>query len=344
MKISYLGWLGHNNHGDEAMFNALKFYFNRIPNNKFDLIELNKYDYFEYLIVGGGTLLSSYNRIPNKIIEKARKQDIRYSIIGTGVDQIDLPTNADCKDIEISSEGINLLKDNVENAEFVFLRDNKSIEILDSLKIDISKCELIGDLSLLLKSKFNHFFNCTFIPDKAIAINVGKSTQCIYGNNEEKLFVDIIKLCQKITKLGIMIYLFPMWSKDFFIIQEISKSINSSLVKTIPFYYDYRKCISLLSKMDLVISMKLHGLVFSALVNVPFISIAYREKCISFCESMDMKNSYCKTDSANIVNEIFDKVIYTLEYRNNISKHIKKQVDKINNITMQQLEEFTINI
>ncbi len=341
MKISYLGWLGHCNYGDEAMFNALKSY---ISGNNFDLAELRESNFLDYLVVGGGTFLSSYNHIPNKIIENARNQDVRYSILGTGIDQTDLPTDAECKEVRISSRGISLLKNNIDNAEFVFLRDVKSIERLDSFKIDISKCELIGDLSLLLKSNFNHFFDCTFIPDKAIAINVGQTTQCIYGNDKEKLIKCIIKLCKKITKLGIMIYLFPMWKKDVSVIIEISKSIKSSLVQSIPFYNDYRKCIALLSKMDLVISMKLHGLIFSALVNVPFISIAYREKCISFCESMEMEDFYCKTDSENLDEVLYEKVLYVFENRNNISRLIENKVDNIISITMKKLDKFTKNI
>jgi hypothetical protein len=67
---------------------------------------------------------------------------------------------------------------------------------------------------------------------------------------------------------------------------------NDPRVHMIDFNPDPMAVLSLIAQMDIVISMRFHGIIFAAVAHVPFLSIATKGKHSLFCEQERLKNYF----------------------------------------------------
>ncbi|MDF2820850.1 MAG: csaB [Clostridiales bacterium] len=116
--------------------------------------------------------------------------------------------------------------------------------------------------------------------------NVGISVRKWKTEDEMKKFG---QLCDGlIDKLGANIVLIPMqYPSDLIVCEQITKYINHP-ISIIKQRYSSTEQIGIVGKMDLVISMRLHTLIYASLTGTPMLGIIYDEKIKHFLSRINM--------------------------------------------------------
>jgi hypothetical protein len=305
--IGYIGWLGHSNLGDEACF---QLFDKRLRDFSRGTLKAEPFDerfpdQHPFAVVGGGTLLSCFSRPVDCILRVLREADIPYGIVGTSVEQLDLPDICDWPDISIDPAGRDLLVANVEAAEIVALRDNRSQEILWDLGVKRLDLEVVGDLAFLCPPDEVLYSPSHTIPTRAIGVNIGTSHNNIYGRNEAYVMEETVAFVDEITAAGYHVVRYAVWPDDLPVQQVLyDRCSHKSNVLPLPFLDDFRSLAGTVRKLDAVVAMKLHGLLFAAISGVPPIAICYREKCIAMMETMGLGNLAARTDTPNLAKRL----------------------------------------
>jgi len=260
--INYVGWLGHQNLGDEALYIAIRKIF-----RKYSFVPSRCNEYSNINFFGGGTLLPSW-------CKSIRPNKYNY-VFGSGV-----------RDPEFWGRFDSVIIDRLKRFKFRLLgvRDNFSKRMLEEWEID---SEVIGDPCLSLENESNEKRE-----NLRIAINIG-SDGLIWGQDEERVLQEIIKACRTLKKNGYELILVPLNIKDINYINILSSQTGIEVFKN---WSDIDSVLNLLSSCKLMIGERLHSLVFSASVYTPFISLEYRPKCKHFSESVGFSKYRIRTD------------------------------------------------
>jgi polysaccharide pyruvyl transferase WcaK-like protein len=297
MKIKYIGWLGQNNLGDEICYNVIK-----------NLLEKKATEYRKEisiesgmnsgmsgdehaLVIGGGTLLRLASDSRTSVMKFAIQHDIPVYFFGTGV--IDIPYETVDR---ITPEVLEIL-----NRSTVCVRGPQSRKNLADNGFFGAK--VISDPGLLVSPKY-----ASSKESKIVGINIGSTCHNLFGS-EKYVMGATERIIDYLTLRGFEVILFPMWDKDFEIIKQLSRD---SKFKAISWDGDIQKFLDTLSGFKFIIGMKLHAIVTAASLGIPYISLAYRNKCVDFSESIGLEKYCIKTDIIGLAEKVIE-TIGTLE-------------------------------
>lgn len=112
--------------------------------------------------------------------------------------------------------------------------------------------------------------------------------------NESNYITELAKWADHILDRGWEIYLLPMqYPADVSPSQEIILRMNHPAKEDYVFLLNqkmnFREIISVIGNMDFVLGMRLHSVILSAVMNVPFAGISYDPKMDRFVERLDME-------------------------------------------------------
>ncbi|HAS6211398.1 TPA: hypothetical protein I7185_13775 [Vibrio vulnificus] len=310
MKVIVKGAYGTRNFGDDllmlTMFNMISqvecevdfqcpehSYIKKLnPNIKLNSNNTNK-DY-DICVFGGGTQFFNFNS------NKAQKLNFVNKLVGNLVspkrllNTIARKLNNDIKSKANSYIGIGLgpfederakkaVLTNIAKAEFISLRDKKSINYL---KTYVNEMNYGADLcfspqfeSYLLSVKDNR---TQAEPKVGIILRDWENTE--HGKVPEAVIRDVLKELEKKNKDYIFIFFSSVHDKGW--IQFCNK-------------YDYRYIVwnpdqqtvgdflNELASCDIIVSSRFHGLVVSSLLSIPFVSIEIEPKLSLFSEKFE---------------------------------------------------------
>ncbi len=167
--------------------------------------------------------------------------------------------------------------------ETITLRDPNSLDELKSMKVSRPKMALAADPTLILSPAKDEeiqsaFFREGLSEDDAYAAFAMRS----WHNIDEKI-PEIAKACDYVSKTcGLTPVLIPMeYDRDLPIAERIAEAMEETPV-VIRSRHDVHTVIGILSRMKLIVAMRLHALVFGAGAGVPVIGIAYDHKVSGF--------------------------------------------------------------
>lgn len=328
-KAGYIGWVGHNNLGDEAMYYAFKeLLFRRLDINLFAYGNMNKR--FDIAFLGGGTLI---NRSVGylHLFQEAQASCSQSYVFGTGV----------CSDefwrtrprwIDRMAEW----RDCLHRANFLGVRGPLSKQRLT--EHGIKNVEVIGDLALSLAQP-------TVKPKKFrknIGINIGISYGNVWGN-ERSILAFIIRAGSELIKRGWKITFVPMWPPDVGYIEIAAKMISSSKVNIFHDFLSIPKTLDVLENMDVFVGEKLHSVTLSMCVYTPSIMLEYRPKCQDFMASMGLETFNMPTNMLSLkrllhlVEELYDNIPrYQNVLKERIGYYAQKQQQCANAISTRE--------
>lgn len=289
--INYVGWLGHQNLGDEALYIAIQKTF-----RKYSFVPSLLNEYSNITFFGGGTIIPSF-------CKRIRPNKYNY-VFGSGV-----------RDPEFFGRFDSVIIDRLKSFKFRLLgvRDNFSKSILEEWEID---SEVIGDPCLSLENKSHEKRD-----DLRIAINIGSDGR-IWGQDEKYVLLEIIKVCRTLKKNGYKLILVPLNPEDIDYINILSLQTGIEIFRN---WSDIYSVLNLLSSCKLMIGERLHSLVFSASVYTPFISLEYRPKCKHFSESVGFSKYGIRTDEIS-ANKIIEMSYDIMDNWNKMNRILEREV------------------
>jgi len=222
--------------------------------------------------------------------------------------------------------GKSLIKTSLNNYDYIFVRENISFGIVESLKL---KCKsiLTSDSAILLPLKENCLYdivkNSIGVCPGVYAGGIPDKKLNIYINAHAEALDDAIE------RYDVTVYFLPHYIRGFEFddldtcnkIMSTMKNKSKAKLIIIDNVADF-KCV--LNKMEVVISSKMHPAVFSTSEGTPTVCIAYDHKQIGFFDVIGMPDCLISIQDVNYA-RLWNNLVHVYENRAIIR-------DKLNNI------------
>ncbi|MFI3230037.1 MAG: polysaccharide pyruvyl transferase CsaB [bacterium] len=240
----------------------------------------------DIILSGGGTLIQNGTSTRSllyylSIIKFAKIFKKRVMLYSNGIGPVNGIINR------------NLVKMVVNSVDLITLREEFSKDDLMSMGVINPPIYVTADAAFTLKSITDEqaikLLKEEGIPlDKPIiGISVRNWSK---SKNGDKYIKDIAKVCDELIKSGKNILFIPMeYPKDIDTSKKVMYEMNQDayiLKKT----YKPKEILGIIGRMDLIIGMRLHALLFSAKKNVPMIGIIYDPKIEYYLNVLNMPN------------------------------------------------------
>lgn len=326
MRLGLIGWYGHSNFGDDRMLYCIKRFFsdyNFLIADSWDdararINELNQCDYI--LIGGGGLVLRNIGHYID-IIRDFKKP---FGFIGISIEAYH----------RSMTDFFELVK---QKADFLLVRDKQSKEYLQ----DHYKVILGPDLTFLypfevvneVKEEICGFSLRDWYYWKAALLSRNYRAMRFFdkkfpwlANNYPFTRWDPNEAAEIVKKRFKNVLPLPFYFKSS---TNNDKEVLSKYFGNVPSQFD----IDLWKKIRYLIGMRYHSIIFATQCGIPFISLSYQPKNVSFCADMGLGKL-----SVDIykMNELEDKIDYVNNHYQQIRDHLisyrEKSIKEINYI------------
>ncbi|QZY55777.1 polysaccharide pyruvyl transferase CsaB [Crassaminicella profunda] len=235
----------------------------------------------------------------------------------------------------------------LNKADAIIVRDEGSKELLEHIGINrpptyVTTDPVIGlkKASLELGSKILKKEGINQLREKPL---IGFA---IRGWREQDDFID--KICSTADKLvenfHMDVAFIPFhFKEDMKIMNEIEKRMKHQAI-FIRNRYEIDEMLGLVGNLDLLVGVRLHSLIFAAIMNTPIIAISYDPKIDSFMKSLQL-DSLCSKEDLNEVDLILEieKVQKNNEnYKQMLEEKVKNLQEKLKvneKVVMELLNE-----
>ena len=315
------GWLGHNNLGDEALFQAYKELFPGVclcpvtgHREEATLARITKA--FDSAVMAGGTLIGNKG---NFLVRSQRMLNIaRYRFVfGTGVANYEFWEGRKMSGGKSRQYNLSLWCSILEKCDYVGVRGPQSQEML--LDAGLKNVEVVGDPILV-------FADCSKginYNDKTLGLNLGVGGGHMW-DSEENVFKKYVEIASLARKAGWKVVWFVVWPKDYDITRSAAKaSKTDEHIYTI--YTDHTKYMNLVSDLTVFVGMKLHTVALTTCTGVPSIMLEYRPKCRDYMKSIQQEPLCERIDLIN-ADKVWEKV---LEIHSNRERYATKMADGV---------------
>jgi len=352
-KILYLGWLGHNNIGDELLLDIFKKLLLSInPSTKIipvDPIEKRNINlkYFDLVVLGGGSLLRNNDFI--RVCLKANKLKIPVIIWGSGTDiRNKIQSEKVLKQYSIYKKNHNVnnqkfIEENiittVKNSKLCGVRGNITNFLTNSNNVKV-----IGDPGIIFSKIFNNLpenislNKLNLRNENTVLINWGTSYNRIFGRNEKVIEKKLEIAINKLLNMGYKVVIYPIWDRDVRICKNLSNRVNHANLVCINKLYDVYDLARLIQSCKFTINFKLHANILSMSYGKPFICLGYGLKCYDFVESINSTDLYIPTDKVT-GSRILEKVDYINKNYEKIQDRFNENINKYYKLQLSYMKE-----
>lgn len=184
-----------------------------------------------------------------------------------------------------------LVKLVVNNVDLITLREEFSAKDLADIGVKKPQIHITADAAFTLKSvsdeRAKEIIEKEEIPfgKEMIGVSVRQWSKAKYG---DKYIKEIAKACDNLAKDGKTIIFIPMeFPKD----TEVSKKIMNYMEEEsfiIKGNYKPNEILGIVGQMDLILGMRLHILLFSAIKKIPMVGIVYDPKIEYYLDVLNM--------------------------------------------------------
>lgn len=323
-RAQYIGCLGIENLGDDALYLAIQDIFarhitfatTRIPRKISNVMgeHINPHAIF----LGGGTLIKKSKLYLKRLNEFKRLYPQAKTIIfGTGVGDMDMwnqfgvPT-----DVSGWCEAL-------ERADYVSVRGPLSKQHLERWGVT-RQVEVVGDPAVW-------FARDRIVPkrrEKRIGINLGFTKGQLHGQDDNVVLSLGVNLLKRLKADHWQITLFPVVASD---IPFLHEAVAMAGIETPPMHMDYlnvRGTLNALEQQDVFIGEKLHSVVLANCVYTPAIMLEYRTKCRDYMLSTNQSDCSFRTDEID-ADLIYDKIHALYDNAEQYQSHLFTQLQQL---------------
>lgn len=347
-KILVSGYYGFNNVGDEAILKGLVEGIKRqVPNSKlvvlskypdftekkYDVSSIKRMNFFsiiremrsmDLLISGGGSLLQ----------DVTSKRSILYYLL-----LIFLAKSVFKKKVMIFSQGIGpvtksshraLVKKILNRVDVINVRDEQS-------KKELIEMGVTGDISVTTDTVFGmdapnnekgkKLLNNMGIDANKMTLGISIRAWAPYTTNTINEISELIISLTKSFDLNIVLIPFHYY-EDLKIMQTIYSNVETVkdrvfILKDYLYIDDY---LSVVGNMDIMLSMRLHGLIFATFMGAYPVGISYDPKIQSFMSQLGRQPAMEVSEISGI--ELFDDIKYAIENIDDLKNGNEKIVEE----------------
>ena len=354
VKAAISGYYGFGNLGDDAILHAISRLFSQLPTHvrltvlsndpsstirqyglsavpRFSPLKLYRtLKHSDILISGGGSLLQ--NRTSTRsllyylaVIRLAVWLKKPVVVYANGIGPLIGPRNQ------------RLVRRTIEACRLVTLRDRQSLQELRSIGVKRPDLYVTGDPAFTLEPTRppRALLRELGIPDEAGVVGISVRELPENDNFPEQFATLCDRLSQELGKT--IVFLIMQQSRD----EAISRQIQSRM--TAPSFLamtpgDPGAMLSLIRDMDAVVSMRLHTIIFAALVQVPVVGCVYDPKVDAFLRMLDLPS--CGTPRQMDADQAFRITADVLSDRDAISRRLMRTVSELTDQAMATTELF----
>ena len=274
--VTYVGWLGRENFGDEAMLQAVRQLLpgaavsHKAPNRRL-------------LMLGGGTLI---NRLT--YLQSLRQFDsprIERAVFGSGV-----ADPAYWGLTEPTDQWIDFL----DSCVYVGVRGPRSEALLREWGYE-GELEILGDPGL------------SITPAKPVKTETGLVVVSpawtdgeLWGGDDTAVFAALAGLVGSLRAEGRRVAYLSCSPGDDRHIMEIMRQSGSVDADYVAAYADHDAGVELLARAEVVVAERLHAAVIAAACDRPSVLIEYRPKIRDFARSVDQEDFVLRSDETSV--------------------------------------------
>jgi hypothetical protein len=317
----YIGLIGHNNLGDDVLFQAHKTLFPKLyllpyrrGTQHIERISRPLGRTFEKVaILGGGTLINDGDDWLGRA-EKLQSQGKILFSFGTGAESSAFYSEKDENNI-LLARWVNVLKD----FAFVGVRGPQSKVILE--KAGAKNVEVIGDTALALSPDT--------LPNRkstnTIGVNYGDVSSNPMWGDRQSYRDELIKVIRTFLDAGSKVVLLPIWDMDIPSNKLLIKTINHPRCTMVEAFSDFKAYSTALRNCDLFIGQKLHSTIIALMNRIPSIMVEYRPKCRDFMKSLDLEDYVIRTSefTHKTFMTLHSKLIHNMQY---VESHAESRI------------------
>lgn len=283
--LNYVGWTGHGNMGDQALYKAIQNVFGayKLAPTTNSLVLRPPQLYSGITLFGGGTLLPIW-------ATSAMANRFNYAYGVAVVDPSFFEFQYGVRTRAFYELAIQRTKD--FSFRLIGVRGLMSKRLLESWRI---KSQVIGDPCLLFKPDLSLKKDSDLV---AVSVGSSEPYEPVWGKTED-VAKEVTKFCSILTGEGYDVVLVPFSDVDIPHIRRVSKETG------LPIFGQYRNAqatIDFVSTCHVLVGQRLHSAVFSAAALTPFLSIEYHPKCGEFSESVGFQEYVLRAYGASAEN------------------------------------------
>ncbi len=281
LAVGYIGWIGHQNLGDQILFRVIKKAL-----NDFDLIPilpapgermltelgLGGRAVFQAVLLGGGTLINPPYLAVAQLVKELRLP--LYSV-GTGVGSSGFGMPPDSDSYE---EWARVLG----GSPMLAVRGPLSARRLQDS--GVPDAEVIGDPALGLASDALPKFRSK----RQLVINLAQEPGIEFGTGEFRIFTDIGAIASQFLQEGGELLGVALGSHDRSTLERFRAVHKLGGMRIEDHRSSGDRLLAAIEGSTALIGVRLHSAVLACCVGVPVILLAYRSKCLDFMTSMNL--------------------------------------------------------
>lgn len=337
----YIGFLGHQNLGDDILFESFKTLFPKLqllaydgatdpvhnPPFSYYPLELALYQqwikperFYDLVFLGGGTLINRRQYLYR--LRHALKNGDRCVVFGTGVAEPRFWQEQDGSEdfLHQIQEWVTVLKE----VDKVYVRGPHSAQTLANYSLNDPK--VIGDpaLSICQSRPLNYSQTGT------IGINIG-SHGVLWGEASQ-VHNTIVELIHQLLASGRRVELLPFHQQDLDLSNHIAQHIDSLQLSIWPHYRQIERTLQRIQTYDVLIGQRLHSVILACGCGVPFIALKYAPKCEDFLDSVGLHAFSLRTNELEVA--ILLSLVQQIEQT--YDRHCQQLVDISNDYRQRQ--------
>jgi len=290
----YIGWLGHYNLGDEAIFEATSRVFKpintayRIPISRITINKILDLKPHVGTLLGGGTQIGE--KSPLESFKYGQERFGNGIVFGTGVSPV------------LGAEPPTWLKNwgkVLSRCKYVGVRGVDSARTLSKVGIN---ADVLGDTACLFTKPAGYWTP----KEKTLGINIGQSYGHVFGD-ETEIKINVARIVRILKSRGWDVEFFCVWPHDLKTARETARYAGIECPVIHIHCENAEDYLKQIKNTTVFVGMKLHSVVLAACAGVPSIMLEYRPKCREFMNSIGMSRYTHRTDRLD-VDLIIDQV------------------------------------
>ena len=220
----------------------------------------------------------------------------------------------------------------LNKVDLITVRDNHSKKLLNNLGVSKPSIYVNSDPVFLLKKKNikhtidNYYYiqellNSNNRPLIGISVREYKSN----GLDPERIFAQTADYLIENYKAKVIF--FPFKHDEDVHISEKILSLMKNKAEIFKTKLEPEELLSVLSRLSLVVGVRLHSIIFSSMANIPFIAFNYDPKVKYFVEDLGLSELLLEKDKDISFKNIQEKIEYVRENNEKIKNILLEKVD-----------------